>query len=957
MFDNGGSLSLPTNGRVGFNNGYVSQDTTIDNNALRLSGGVDVGIYTNEDAKRWLFKTDGKLELPVGGDIVDSDGVSVLGGGTYTAGAGIDITGNVISTTITTTSPLYVIANYDGNLITSTDGTTFSSPINTGLSNVGTVAVGSDRIVFTRASVGGDSESIGLYSTTNTATAPSLISGTDSYFFLQVKYIESATYPWVAVGRTNSSPAAPVIAYSTDGITWSIQGVDPAYMASQFTDNIDLRFTDIEFKQGGYFISADRNENVLATTEGGLWWTTDLTQQLTVTNHVAVAANFKTVEVFGSSFFSLWQAFSWDNVWWTNSDTTPDTQVSWGSFGSISATIQDATGLEPVLTEGTAGLMSFDGGVDIWAVSTNQGHVVWWPNAPTGPYVSIPAPATGTISSFAQSATSYIDPLGEGAPGYASLGEKFTITGSSVTGYNGTYYINGSYFVYTDALLTTPFDTSGLDPFTGTATITWSHGTFINALDLVNGYLYAGNDDEEVYRGVITGYNEGDITWTKIVDLNNSLEYWNDVAYYGSFGQTASSGYSNLTTSPFVTDIFGPEVYFTKTSYGSEVDYIDTDVAITRGSQNGLYNPLVEANWGASGGNGPSNTEWNADGWDNLHDVANRFYTNWNSMANGVYGLGREMVMHDTVNNKYYAIKFLSFQGAGVNGGAFSYVRKLINTEVWFDREDSDSDVSSSVDTVSPGVAIARSNGNGIYNSLDEGSWDSDVSPGGTLWNAEGWSDLSNIETRQYLNFYIVTKTNVGKAVLGKEFVMKDTTTGKYYAVKFHHWGVGNDWSYPGFGYSRREIDLTKLHYGITFADGSKQDQAVTEQRLGVLPQRKLRSGTSRRWLSVDDIGKHIVVYESGTTIYVSDCMHQDFPLGSTITIVNMSGGTVYIQKDNDNESGTIMGAGTGSMATSWMFSDTGGGNMATLLLVDKSHGGESNTVYWMLSGPGIQVD
>jgi outer membrane protein assembly factor BamB len=84
MFDNGGSLSLPTNGRVGFNNGYVGQDTTIDNNALRLSGGVDVGIYTNEDAKRWLFKTDGKLELPVGGDIVDSSGNSVLGAGADT---------------------------------------------------------------------------------------------------------------------------------------------------------------------------------------------------------------------------------------------------------------------------------------------------------------------------------------------------------------------------------------------------------------------------------------------------------------------------------------------------------------------------------------------------------------------------------------------------------------------------------------------------------------------------------------------------------------------------------------------------------------------------------------------------------------------------------------------------------------------------------------------------------
>lgn len=412
-----------------------------------------------------------------------------------------------------------------------------------------------------------------------------------------------------------------------------------------------------------------------------------------------------------------------------------------------------------------------------------------------------------------------------------------------------------------------------------------------------------------------------------------------------------------LTDSPFVTDFFGSEVYFTKTSGGSEVDNIDTNVAITRGNNQGLYNPLIENSWNDSGGNGPSNTLWNADGWDNLHDVENRHYSTWNNLGVGVYTFDRELVMKDTENNKYYAIKFLSFQGAGVDGGAFSYVRKLINTEVWFNREDSESDVSSSVDTVSVGVAIARSNGNGIYNSLDEGNWNSDVSPGGTLWNAEGWSDLSNITSRQYLNFYIVTKTNVGKGVLGKEFVMKDTTTGKYYAVKFHHWGIGNDWTYPGFGYSRREIDVNKLNYGITFADGGKQNHALTEQRLGVLPQLRIRSGTTRRYLSVDDIGKHIIVSEPNTTIYVSDCMHQNFPLGATITIVNMSGGTVYINKDNDNEGGSIMGAGTGNVATSWLFEDTGGGNMATLLLVDKTYGGESNNVYWMLSGPGIQVD
>jgi len=83
-FDNGGGLNLPTNGGLSFNYGYIDQDTTFDNNTLRLSGGDQVGIYSNEDSKRWLFKADGTLELPAGGDIVDSNGDSVLGVGAPT---------------------------------------------------------------------------------------------------------------------------------------------------------------------------------------------------------------------------------------------------------------------------------------------------------------------------------------------------------------------------------------------------------------------------------------------------------------------------------------------------------------------------------------------------------------------------------------------------------------------------------------------------------------------------------------------------------------------------------------------------------------------------------------------------------------------------------------------------------------------------------------------------------
>jgi hypothetical protein len=49
----------------------------------RDAGGIVIG--NNSNVNQWTFRTDGNLELPVGGDILDSDGISVLGGG-----AGVD---------------------------------------------------------------------------------------------------------------------------------------------------------------------------------------------------------------------------------------------------------------------------------------------------------------------------------------------------------------------------------------------------------------------------------------------------------------------------------------------------------------------------------------------------------------------------------------------------------------------------------------------------------------------------------------------------------------------------------------------------------------------------------------------------------------------------------------------------------------------------------------------------
>jgi hypothetical protein len=69
-----------------------------------------------------------------------------------------------------------------------------------------------------------------------------------------------------------------------------------------------------------------------------------------------------------------------------------------------------------------------------------------------------------------------------------------------------------------------------------------------------------------------------------------------------------------------------------------------------------------------------------------------------------------------------------------------------------------------------------------------------------------------------------------------------------------------------------------------------------------------------------------------------------------------MSGGTIYIRKDNDIESGTIYGANQNNSGTSWYMDDSGSGNMVTLIKIGEfcDDGPYSR---WMIAGSGIGLD
>ena len=371
----------------------------------------------------------------------------------------------------------------------------------------------------------------------------------------------------------------------------------------------------------------------------------------------------------------------------------------------------------------------------------------------------------------------------------------------------------------------------------------WDSGYFAGTVDVQTSVYFDGDGSVQAVGNLqlMSSQGNNNTSWTFDTTGNLTLpsdsaniNYANGVSILNGIGGGASpvQPYLELTNTQISSAFVGNSVIFIHTNHGSEVDNIDTDVAITRNVNGGIYNPDVEGGWNQNVS--PENTLWNSDGWGDFSDVTTRTYTTFYQASNGNLGynvVGTEYVMKDTVNNKYYAVKFSHWTWAN-NGGGFQYTRSEINTAVYFTK----TDYGSEVDYIDTDVAITRGNNGGIYNPDVEGGWNQSVSPANTLWNADGWNGFNNFTTSQrvYAPFYTALNTELGYHVPGAELIMYDTVNQKYYAVMFTSWTQGNNGG--GFSYTRRLLNNNAV--GITFADGTVQKTAYDVGNLASMPVR-----------------------------------------------------------------------------------------------------------------------
>lgn len=255
---------------------------------------------------------------------------------------------------------------------------------------------------------------------------------------------------------------------------------------------------------------------------------------------------------------------------------------------------------------------------------------------------------------------------------------------------------------------------------------------------------------------------------------------------------------------PNTYDGVGVEYYAANNS--ANTDEIAISLTLARDTDGYFYNEAVEAS--ANTVDSPAGTLWNIDGWENLKDVHLRKYSTFNSLFE--YDppsiIDKDVVMKDVANDKYYTMKFDLWNDTSAGAG-FSYFRRKLDTSYFF------SSATSNTDVISDQIEIDMSSGY-LFNVLSEVTANTSISPLGSLWNIEGWKDLSNLTAREYSPLYeIVDLTEM----LNYEFVMQDTVNEEFYAIKFLSYDTDTD----SFSYYRFEIDQEQKREGLKFADGS----------------------------------------------------------------------------------------------------------------------------------------
>lgn len=281
---------------------------------------------------------------------------------------------------------------------------------------------------------------------------------------------------------------------------------------------------------------------------------------------------------------------------------------------------------------------------------------------------------------------------------------------------------------------------------------------------------------------------------------------------------------------------------------------------------------------------------------DGTGDPLRNAFTKVNSNFTEAYAIAQSA--YDSSNNKTIFTHIELTERHDPTGNVITFTRPA-NTNI--------------SDVIDTGLALARSNnGQGIYNSAIEASYNAAVSPANTEWNWTGWDNLDNVHERHYRTFREALRYKVGNNIVGAELVMHHIPNDKYYKIKFTQWDIGGVGGANGaFAYTRELID-TSNKVGIEFEDGTVQSTASN-----ALDWPVVWLDNQNYTIRLIDAGRVLRGYD--LTISVPRDSDVDFPMGTKIEIVSESIGlTIERVQHIEEVEAEIYGVGFREARASW---------------------------------------
>jgi hypothetical protein len=259
------------------------------------------------------------------------------------------------------------------------------------------------------------------------------------------------------------------------------------------------------------------------------------------------------------------------------------------------------------------------------------------------------------------------------------------------------------------------------------------------------------------------------------------------------------------------SDISEQTRVFTHSDNGDEVDTISNYLKITRAGATGPANPEEMGKYGGSIYNPLYEYEYGGNNVPTAYQIRQAGINRYISMKSKKLSRELSLPYQPYIGPNYPGIAIDDDNSVNIEGQTFT-----VNNIIEY--------ISTNEDFYTNGIQMDMSGrkkpGGTFYQYLNLETLVQ--SPAFTLWNKDGWADLTNVTSRTYDSFVNVLggSKELGNNILNTDLVMYDVVDNAYYKVSFRSWSKGGG---GGFQYYITPIAIPYETTPFTHTDNGNE--------------------------------------------------------------------------------------------------------------------------------------